>query len=122
MTDAAVDAWTRIRASLSTDSRVGPQLHGFISLVEPKGVMAGVLYLEVPNDFSRSMLEQRGRVPLSEAIGGLGSEFEIHTFAVTVNPDIVPDYESAPPPPPPSPSSPTGPRGATSAAARGRTS
>ncbi|GAA4747789.1 hypothetical protein GCM10025783_19920 [Amnibacterium soli] len=101
MTDAAADAWTRIRATLSGDSRVGPQLQGFISLVEPKGVMAGVLYLEVPNDFSRSMLEQRGRIPLAEAIGGLGSEFEIHTFAVTVNPDIVPDYDSAPPAPQP---------------------
>jgi chromosomal replication initiator protein len=96
VTDAAADAWTRIRAALSTDSRVGPQLHGFISLVEPKGVMAGVLYLEVPNDFSRSMLEQRGRIPLSEAITGLADEFEIHTFAVTVNPDIVPDYDSTP--------------------------
>ena len=88
MTDVAVDAWARIRAALATDARVGPQLHGFISLVEPKGVMAGVLYLEVPNDFTRSMLEQRGRIPLAEAIGGLEDEFEIHTFAVTVNPDI----------------------------------
>jgi len=101
MTDAAADAWTRIRASLATDSRVGPQLQGFISLVEPKGVMAGVLYLEVPNDFSRSMLEQRGRLPLADAIGGLEDEFEIHTFAVTVNPDIVPDYDSTPPAPQP---------------------
>ena len=39
MTDAAADAWTRIRAALATDSRVGPQLQGFISLVEPKGVV-----------------------------------------------------------------------------------
>jgi chromosomal replication initiator protein len=98
MTDVAVDAWSRIRAALAADSRVGPQLNGFISLVEPKGVMAGVLYLEVPNDFSRSMLEQRGRLPLAEAIDGLEDEFEIHTFAVTVNPDIVPEYESTPPP------------------------
>ncbi|RIX30081.1 chromosomal replication initiator protein DnaA [Amnibacterium setariae] len=100
MTDVAVDAWTRIRATLATDPRVGPQLQGFVSLVEPKGVMAGVLYLEVPNDFSRSMLEQRGRVPLTEAISALDGEFEIHTFAVTVNPDIVPDYSSAPAPAP----------------------
>ncbi|MGT2425693.1 chromosomal replication initiator protein DnaA [Amnibacterium kyonggiense] len=103
MADGADQAWARIRAALADDSRVGPQLRGFISLVEPKGVMAGVLYLEVPNDFSRSMLEQRGRVPLAEAVAGLSDEFEIHTFAVTVNPDIVPEYESAPPPPAPEP-------------------
>jgi chromosomal replication initiator protein len=103
MTDVAADAWTRIRAALEHDSRVGPQLQGFISLAEAKGVMAGVLYLEVPNDFSRSMLEQRGRLPLAEAISGLEDEFEIHTFAVTVNPEIVPDYGSAPPAPEPAP-------------------
>jgi chromosomal replication initiator protein len=103
MTDVATDAWTRVRASLERDPRVGPQLQGFINLAEPKGVMAGVLYLEVPNDFSRSMLEQRGRLPLAEAIGGLEDEFEIHTFAVTVNPEIVPDYATAPPAPAPAP-------------------
>ena len=99
MTDVAVDAWGRIRAALERDPRVGPQLQGFISLAEPKGVMAGVLYLEVPNDFSRSMLEQRGRLPLAEAIGGLDAGLEIHTFAVTVNPDIVPDYGTPAPAP-----------------------
>ena len=98
MTESAPDAWSRIRASLDTDSRVGPQLQGFLSLAEPKGVMAGVLYLEVPNDFTRAMLEQRARLPLAEAIGGLSDEFDIHTFAVTVNPEIVPDYSSEPAP------------------------
>ncbi|MDQ1530433.1 MAG: chromosomal replication initiator protein [Microbacteriaceae bacterium] len=70
---------------------MGPQLHGFMNLVEPKGIMAGVIYLEVPNDFTRAMIEQRARMPLTEAIGGLSGDFEIHTFAVTVNPEIVPE-------------------------------
>lgn len=96
MTEVAVDAWTRIRDALEHDIRVGPQLKGFVNLAEPKGVMAGVLYLEVPNDFTRSMLEQRARVPLTEAITGLEGDFEIHTFAVTVNPEIVPEYATAP--------------------------
>ena len=92
MTEDARAAWARIRAALDGDPRVGPALQGFVSLAEPKGVMAGVLYLEVPNDFSRSMIEQRARIPLTEAIGQLTDEFEIHTFAVTVNPEIVQDY------------------------------
>ena len=29
-----------------SDERITPQLLGFISLVEPKGVMAGTLYLD----------------------------------------------------------------------------
>ena len=60
MPEVAVDAWARIREALDGDVRVGPQLQGFMNLVEPKGIMAGVIYLEVPNDFTRSMLEQRG--------------------------------------------------------------
>ena len=96
MPEVAVDAWARIREALDGDVRVGPQLQGFMNLVEPKGIMAGVIYLEVPNDFTRSMLEQRARMPLTEAIGGLSGDFEIHTFAVTVNPEIAPDpYGSA---------------------------
>ncbi|HEY8317590.1 MAG TPA: chromosomal replication initiator protein DnaA [Amnibacterium sp.] len=91
MPEVAVDAWARIREALDGDVRVGPQLQGFMNLVEPKGIMAGVIYLEVPNDFTRSMLEQRARMPLTEAIGGLSGDFEIHTFAVTVNPEIAPD-------------------------------
>jgi len=89
--EVAADAWARIREALDSDVRVGPQLQGFMNLVEPKGIMAGVIYLEVPNDFTRSMLEQRARMPLTEAIGGLSGDFEIHTFAVTVNPEITPE-------------------------------
>ena len=40
------------------------ELQGFLNLVEPKGIAAGTLYLEVPNDFTASMLNQRMRVPL----------------------------------------------------------
>ncbi|MGN6742903.1 MAG: chromosomal replication initiator protein DnaA [Amnibacterium sp.] len=95
MPEVAADAWARIRESLEHDVRVGPQLQGFMNLVEPKGIMAGVIYLEVPNDFTRSMLEQRARMPLTEAIGGLSGDFEIHTFAVTVNPEISPESYAA---------------------------
>ncbi|MDQ1512219.1 MAG: chromosomal replication initiator protein [Microbacteriaceae bacterium] len=91
LSEVAVDAWARIREALEHDVRMGPQLQGFMNLVEPKGIMAGVIYLEVPNDFTRAMIEQRARMPLTEAIGGLSGDFEIHTFAVTVNPEIAPE-------------------------------
>ena len=97
MTDVAVDAWSRIRDALEHDVRVGPALKGSLSLAEPKGIMAGVIYLEVPDDLTRSILEQRARMPLTEAIGGIGPDFEIHTFAVTVNPEIAPDYSNPAP-------------------------
>jgi len=59
--------------------------------VEPKGVMAGTLYLEVPNELTRGMLEQRIRLPLLSAISTLDESFEVATFAIVVNPEIQPD-------------------------------
>lgn len=85
------DLWRSILATLRNDERITPQLQGFLSLVEPKGVMAGTLYLEVPNDLTRGMLEQRIRLPLLNAITGLDEEQSISNFAIVVNPEISPD-------------------------------
>jgi chromosomal replication initiator protein len=90
-TDSTQDIWTSVLTQLSTDDRITPQLHGFISLVEPKGVMAGTLYLEVPNELTRGMLEQRIRLPLLSAISSLDESTEVSTFAIVVNPEIQPD-------------------------------
>jgi len=88
--DPVQDLWRSVLATLTTDDRITPQLHGFISLVEPKGVLGGTLYLEVPNDLTRGMLEQRIRTPLLESIAALGDP-SVASFAITVNPDITPD-------------------------------
>ncbi|AAT88109.1 chromosomal replication initiator DnaA [Leifsonia xyli subsp. xyli] len=81
-------AWQSVLDKLETDDRITPQLHGFLSLVEPKGIMAGTFYLEVPNEFTRGMIEQRSRVPLLNAIGTLDNTLAVTTFAIVVNPEI----------------------------------
>lgn len=81
-------AWQSVLDKLETDDRITPQLHGFLSLVEPKGIMAGTFYLEVPNEFTRGMIEQRSRVPLLNAIGSLDEALSVNTFAIVVNPEI----------------------------------
>jgi chromosomal replication initiator protein len=81
-------AWSQILTALSADLGVTPPLYGFASLIEPKGIIAGTIYLEVPNDFTRSMIEQRLRIPLLGAIGTLGIETTITTFAIVVNPEL----------------------------------
>ncbi|WP_207455351.1 chromosomal replication initiator protein DnaA [Desertivibrio insolitus] len=91
------EVWRSVQAALSLDDRVTPQVHGFLSLVLPKGIMAGTLYLEVPNDLTRGMLEQRIRVPMLEAISQLG-DHSVSTFAITVNPEVEPDRLSEPAP------------------------
>lgn len=81
-------AWQDVLGKLETDDRITPQLYGFLSLVEPKGIMAGTFYLEVPNEFTRGMIEQRSRLPLLNAISGLDDELAVNTFAIVVNPEI----------------------------------
>ncbi|MEQ1735067.1 MAG: chromosomal replication initiator protein DnaA [Rhodoglobus sp.] len=89
--DPTLVIWQSILSQLTDDDRITPQLLGFVSLVEPKGVMAGTLYLEVPNELTRGMLEQRIRVPLLNAISSLAEEHEVNNFAIVVNPDIQQD-------------------------------
>ena len=86
--DPTQGIWQSILTQLTADDRITPQLHGFISLVEPRGVMAGTLYLEVPNELTRGMLEQRIRLPLLNAIAGLSEDQEVTSFAIVVNPEI----------------------------------
>jgi chromosomal replication initiator protein len=100
-TDPTQRLWTSVLTQLDSDDRITPQLHGFINLVEPKGVLAGTLYLEVPNELTRGMLEQRIRVPLLNALTALEEEQEISNFAIVVNPEIQPSVlEPAPDPAP----------------------
>jgi len=84
--DQTRDLWSSVIAHLAADERITPQLHGFVNLVEPKGVLAGVLYLEVPNELTRGMLEQRIRVPLIEAITSAAED--VTNFAIVVNPEM----------------------------------
>ena len=89
--DTTQEIWRSVLGSLRDDDRITPQLQGFLSLVEPKGVMAGTLYLEVPNDLTRGMLEQRIRLPLLNAITALDEDQSVSNFAIVVNPEITHD-------------------------------
>ena len=82
-----LDFWHNTKSYLTTDSRITPQLWGFLDLVEPRGVMGGVLYLEVPNELTRGMLEQRVRLPLLAALENI-EDSDISSFAIVVNPEI----------------------------------
>jgi len=86
-TDSPQELWDSVRTALTTDERITPQLHGFINLVEPRGVMAGTLYLEVPNELTRGMLEQRIRLPLLTALTTVAGD-QVTSFAIVVNPEI----------------------------------
>jgi chromosomal replication initiator protein len=91
------DTWATILDRLSDDEAITPMLQGFLSLVEPKGIAAGTFYLEVPNDFTASMLNQRMRVSLLSAMSVVEAPSPVTSFYVVVNPEL---EESRTPEPP----------------------
>jgi chromosomal replication initiator protein len=82
------DTWRAVLTSLESDDTITPMLYGFLNLVEPKGIAAGTFYLEVPNEFTASMLNQRMRVPLLTAMSQLSESTAVSTFYVVVNPEL----------------------------------
>ena len=80
------EVWQDVLTQLGGDKSVTPMLYGFLGLVEPKGIAAGTFYLEVPNDFTASMLNQRMRVALLAALATLPTE--VTNFYVVVNPEL----------------------------------
>ena len=82
------DTWATVLDRLSDDDAITPMLQGFLNLVEPKGIAAGTFYLEVPNDFTASMLNQRMRVNLLSAMSAIDSPSSVTSFYVVVNPEL----------------------------------
>ncbi|TFB49854.1 chromosomal replication initiator protein DnaA [Cryobacterium tagatosivorans] len=82
------DTWRSVLTTLESDDSITPMLYGFLTLVEPKGIAAGTFYLEVPNEFTASMLNQRMRVPLLMAMGQLDEASAVSSFYVVVNPEL----------------------------------
>jgi chromosomal replication initiator protein len=93
-----VPVWSRVLDELSADERVTPQLHGFLSLAVPQGVMGGTLYLDVPNDLTAAQFTKRMRTPIMEALARVEQEPAQHadTFRVVVNPELVDAHLTAP--------------------------
>ena len=93
-----VPVWTAVLDELVQDDRITPQLHGFINLAVPQGVMGGTLYLDVPNDLTAAQFTKRMRAPILEALTRVEQDGHnpASTFRVVVNPDLVDSHLTAP--------------------------
>lgn len=93
-----VPVWTAVLDELVRDDRITPQLHGFISLAVPQGVMGGTLYLDVPNDLTAAQFTKRMRAPILEALTRVAQDGQnpASTFRVVVNPDLADVHLTAP--------------------------
>jgi chromosomal replication initiator protein len=91
-----VPVWSDALRTLSRDDRVSPQMHGFLNLAVPQGVMAGTLYLDVPNDLTAAQLNKRLRAVILEALAQASPGGEVSAFRVVVNPELVDAHLTAP--------------------------
>lgn len=94
--DPAVTLWQQVLALVKDDDRVAASTYGFLRVAEPKGIMGGTLYLDVPNDLTRSMLEQTARDPILQAIEQIDGGQTVSTFGVVINTGMGEPRESAP--------------------------
>lgn len=96
-TDDFATLWKDIVARLSQDERLERNMIGFLALAEPKGVLGETLYIEVPNDLTRQMLDQRMRPAIIEALANLESPSAASNFAIVINPEISPAIAASEP-------------------------
>ncbi|MWB97446.1 chromosomal replication initiator protein DnaA [Agromyces seonyuensis] len=105
----ADEIWATVLGRLDDDEALTEYMKAFLGLVRPKGIGGGTFYLEVPNDFTATMLNQRMRVALLTAMASLDQAPT--SFYVVVNPELeeAPRFDTGlPDGPVPSPRGPIG--------------
>ncbi len=89
MADAALaSSWKGLVAKVASDPVVTPHLKGHLDLAVPKGVLDDTLYIEVPNEVTRSMLQGRLRDQILEALTELSEIGGPTSFVAITNEDL----------------------------------
>ena len=86
MADVALNtAWQKLVSRVANDELVTPHLKGHLDLAAPKGVLDDTLYIEVPNETTRVMLQQRLRDQILGALDELAELGGPITFVAITN-------------------------------------
>jgi len=89
MANAEMDtAWSKLVSRVAQDELVTPHLKGHLDLAVPKGVLDNTLYLEVPNETTRMMIQQRLRDQILGALDELADYGGPVNFMVMTNQDL----------------------------------
>jgi len=96
-TEAIAALWQEIVSRLGKDERIERNVHAFLALAEPKGVLGDTLYVEVPNDLTRQMVDQRMRPAILEVLTLVSNNEGANNFAIFINPDIAPSIAASEP-------------------------
>lgn len=89
MSDDQLDTmWQSLVSEIYKNDSVTPHLRGHLELAVPKGVLGDTLYLEVPNEITRSMIQQRLKDALLNAMSILADLGGPSSFVVITNQDL----------------------------------
>jgi chromosomal replication initiator protein len=80
--------WQSLVNKVANDERVTPHLKGHLELAVPKGVLEDTLYIEVPNEITRAMLQQRLKDQLLDAMQEMAEFGGPSSFVVITNQDL----------------------------------
>lgn len=79
------ETWGVIYSRLDGDERITPHLRGHLNLAQPKGVLGDTLYIEVPSEVTRTLIQQRLGDAIREAMVELAPVGGPSTFAIVTN-------------------------------------
>jgi chromosomal replication initiator protein len=86
--DQLATMWQSLVNKVASDERVTPHLKGHLELAVPKGVLEDTLYIEVPNEITRAMLQQRLKDQLLSAMSEMAEFGGPSSFVVITNQDL----------------------------------
>ncbi len=86
--------WQEVVSKLREDDRIYPQLFGFVQLINVQGLLGETLYLQVANETTRGIIEQRIKQPLLEALQTVGLPETPKNIGIVVNPDLADSFTS----------------------------
>jgi len=88
MTGITTEQWQDVVSRLREDERITNQLLGFVNLISVQGVLGETLYLQVANEMTRGIIEQRIKQPLLETLSTVGLDEAPTNIGIVVNPEL----------------------------------
>jgi chromosomal replication initiator protein len=88
MSGITTEQWQDVVSRLKDDDRITKQLLGFVNLISVQGILGGTLYLQVANEMTRGIIEQRIKQTLLDALALVGLPEVPTNIGIVVNPDL----------------------------------
>jgi chromosomal replication initiator protein len=94
LTGITTEQWQDVVTKLKSDERITKQLLGFVNLISVQGVLGGTLYLQVANEMTRGIIEQRIKEPLLDTLNLVGLPETPTSIGIVVNPELAVAFSS----------------------------